>query len=390
MLLFACRAQWEAIDDSALRKVASAADWPQVLQMARRHKLLPLLMELAPSLGERVPPAIRDQLREAGYAHAVRAARLVRELLHVERLLRRQGLPVLAFKGPTLACLAFGDAARRQFDDLDLLVAPADLARARDAMLSAGYRPYPAPGTGGSASRTHPGHGCSFVSEDGSYWIELDSGVGAEHFSFAIDQDELWAAAQTVPIEGAPILTLSTENALLLLCAHGAKHAWSRLSWVADVAGLMHGRPGIRWPELMARADRHGGRRMLRLGVWLAHELLGVPLPDPIAQAATTDPSVRSLAGDVLRRYAGKGRTELTAAAAARFHLRARERIRDRIRYVGLLVAMPTYQDWRTLPLPPRVSWLYYPLRPFLLAWRVIRRLVRRTAGPADDRLRPG
>ena len=382
VLLLACRAQWEAIDDGALHTAAAAADWQQVLDFARRHKLLPLLLELTLSLGERTPPAIRDQLREAGYAHAVRTARLVRELIQVHGLFRQQGIPVLAFKGPTLARLAFGDAARRQFDDLDLLVAPADLARGRDAMLSAGYRPYPAPGSGRSAVRTHPGHGCSFVSEDGSYWVELDSRVGAEHFSFAIDRDELWAETQNVTIEGTPVRTLSTENTLLLLCVHGTKHAWSRLSWVADVASLMHRCPGIRWAELMARAECYGGRRMLGLGVRLARELLGVALPDPIAQAVTADPAARSLADEVIRRYAGTGRTELTPAAAARFHLRARERLGDRIRYVVLLAAMPTNQDWRMLPLPPRLSWLYYLLRPFLLAWRVSRRLFRRTQNP--------
>jgi hypothetical protein len=50
------------------------------------------------------------------------------------------------------------------------------------------------------------------------------------------------------------------------------------------------------------------------------------------------------------------------------FHLKARERISDKIRYCLLLTLLPTAEDWALLPLPAALAFIYSLLRPFRLA----------------------
>ena len=47
---------------------------------------------------------------------------LTSELIKIMKLLEENDIKAIAFKGPTLAQLAYGDVTLRQYVDLDLLV----------------------------------------------------------------------------------------------------------------------------------------------------------------------------------------------------------------------------------------------------------------------------
>src|SRR5690606_38660962 len=53
--------------------------------------------------------------------------------------LARAGVAALPFKGPTLAAWLYGDPGLRPGADLDLLVAPGDVLRARERLLALGW-----------------------------------------------------------------------------------------------------------------------------------------------------------------------------------------------------------------------------------------------------------
>ena len=104
-------------------------DWDYVYRTAQRHGLLSLLHGHLCHLAA-VPVAVRERLQTHARANAARNLRLGGELLQLLQLFEAQDLPALPFKGPTLAALAYGSVALREFGDLDLLVPPARLPRA--------------------------------------------------------------------------------------------------------------------------------------------------------------------------------------------------------------------------------------------------------------------
>jgi hypothetical protein len=76
------------------------------------------------------------------------------------------------------------------------------------------------------------------------------------------------------------------------------------------------------------------------------------------------------LASDIRRRLMDSDTgASLSAAGRVAFDLRMRERWRDRARYcTGHL--RPGVGDWAAVPLPQRLSFLHYVIRPFRLAGR--------------------
>ena len=95
---------------------------------------------------------------------------------------------------------------------------------------------------------------------------------------------------------------MAPEDLLLILCVHGAKHYWSKLGWICDVAELLRVHPGLKWTALLLQAKQLGGRRILFLGLFLAHVLLGAGLPEEVWKEINADPVVPWLAAKVQTR----------------------------------------------------------------------------------------
>jgi hypothetical protein len=128
-----------------------------------------------------------------------------------------------------------------------------------------------------------------------------------------------------------------------------------------------------------------GNERMLLLGLFLASDLLGAALPEEVSQRVRADPIVKVLAEwtceQLFResnRPAGLLEGHEGAPAFHIFHLKVRERLQDRIRY---LVSKPTAlrgEDLELLPLPKFLFPLYYVLRMIRLTGKYGPRILKR------------
>jgi hypothetical protein len=126
---------------------------------------------------------------------------------------------------------------------------------------------------------------------------------------------------------------------------HGSKEEWARLIWIADAAELMRGSAEQDWAAVFARADDARVRRMLLIGLALAHDLLGAPLPPPASTALTSDREARSLAAMAAKRLLAHHGDAPSVYHLSGFRLRMRERWGDRVHYVAatLLTARATF-----------------------------------------------
>jgi hypothetical protein len=158
---------------------------------------------------------------------------------------------------------------------------------------------------------------------------------------------------------------------------HGATHRWPRLEWICDVAELLRRGTPVDWDRLLQRARASGAARMLGLGVQLAHELLGAPLPLALATLAG-DARVRALARAVYRHLPDERPDPNPGLKLAPFHLAMRERLRDRVRYAAAVLLAPSPLDLDAVPLPPALYPLYFAVRPLRLAAAHARGLLRR------------
>jgi hypothetical protein len=317
-----------------------------------------------------VPGGVRDTLREALRANAVRAAFLAGRQREIVEAMARKRIPALAFKGPALAADAYGDVALRSYDDLDLLV-PADaFAGAVRCLTSLGYvrdEVFPVD------AHTRGGWDCTLWAPDRTHAIEV--GVsGMPRYFFRIAPGDLWSATESKMVGGGRVSVPARDVLVVLLCAHGTKHAWSRMGWVVDLAMLLESGEERDWFAALRLARRCGAARMLRVALVLAEELCDLSVPDDIATDIESDAAVVPwVVDDVLGRIRAGSMSEPFGRRLVAFHLRCRERWRDRLRYLFLLAVLPGYSDWKDDDLPH--YWMYYVRRPFRMARRAMSRI---------------
>jgi hypothetical protein len=360
--------------------VEAGVDWTGVVERASAHGVLPLLSLHVAALGrDGVPAEVRDDLRERFERQACHNLGLAAELARVMRALEGAGIPAAAFKGPTLALTAYGSLALRQFVDLDILVSRRQLAPASRVLATSGYV--------SSGRLTAAQHAVflrfagtlTLVRASGTVPVDLHGEVQTRLLAVSFDTAGLLARARPLPLAGGAVTTLSPEDLLLVLCVHGSKHRWERLAWICDVAEVVNRHPDLDWPRILEDAGRLRIRRLLDLGLFLAGDMLGAAVPAPLVRHATADRAVRALAADVRRRLDGPfrppGRIEEMS-----FWVGARERLRDRGRYLLHSVTTPTSHEVGVVTLPVSLSFLYYLLRPLRLATRHARILVGRAS----------
>ncbi|HEU4556419.1 MAG TPA: nucleotidyltransferase family protein, partial [Longimicrobium sp.] len=316
---------------------------------------------------DRVAATLRDAHRLQLH-HALAMAGELRRLLD---LLSSGGFEALAYKGPALAAAAYGDLSLRTFADLDLLVRPDDVPRALEVLGKAGYA---------SALALSPAQERWFRRVDGDYplvhrdtgaLVELHARVSSLRFGMPIETAALIRRSRTVALGGGEVRTLGDDDHLLVLCVHGAKHRWQRLEWLAAIAALLRaGRGDV--GTVLARAAELRARRTALLGLHLAAELLGAPVPEAVSREVAADAGLRALAAEAVERMLGPepGDDGAETRANLRFNLRLRDGAVDRARYVARWLFGPGPEDWRWTHLPDALFPLYRVLRPVRLLAR--------------------
>jgi hypothetical protein len=331
--------------------LAEPVDWERLTHLAEVHRVSGLLHErIDAGFRDQVPEAVREAVHHQVRGHAYQSLKLARELLRVSALLEKQGVPVLPVKGPVVAHFLYGDLGLRSFRDLDLLVRRQHLDRANALLIADGYVCDEA---GWSRARQQVfavagGHHYGYWHPLRQLRVELHWRLSPGKLSWPIETEEFWGRTEERKIHGQPVRCSPPEDVLLILCIHGARHWWSRLTWICDIAELLRRHPSLDWAVVQSRARAVGGERMLGLGVHVAHDLLGIPLPEVIRARLARDPSVGALAADVRRMlFQELNLFEGERGTRWRFYMRLRERLRDRAKFAAGQVSNTLF--WQTL-----------------------------------------
>jgi len=347
--------------------VRGPMDWEYVLCSAARHGVLPLLYRSLKQHGwEFVPKAVARKLQGDFEQNARRSLFLAGELAKVIGLFRSRGIAALPFKGPVLAAAVYGDLALRQFEDLDILVQEGNVRRAARLLISAGFRPAQRLTPGQESVLVRWGWEYRFGREGGQVNVQLHWRIAPGHFGPAIPSELLWETPQDFSMGGMRMHVLGPESLLMVLCAHGTKHCWQRLSWICDVAETIAAAGRFDWRSALARARSAGAGRMMLLGLRLARDVLGAQVGEELSPALQERP-VAALAADVRRRLFTEGQEGTDGARRVLFHLAAKERLRDRIDYCLHFVLTPTPPDVTVIALPEWLSAGYFLVRPVRL-----------------------
>jgi hypothetical protein len=315
-----------------------------LLDSAARHGMLGFLAEAD------------ARFVDAGRSQAANALAAIADLASVTGRLSEARIDALALKGPVLGAMLYASPALRPFGDLDILVRPRDLPRARAVIESIGYRSplAAAPGT------IHAWQGAMLLRADGRTPIDLHWRLGIRRFGSPVGIDDAFARAAHVSAGGLPVRTLSPTDTALSAVLHAAKHSWSNLEIVLALACLLT-HQDVDWNDVWRGLQRIGMRPAGAVSAALAAGLFGAPVPPCCAPALTPreDSAIR-LALSAL----ALGPSEFPPGSAERaLHRRLFETPFGEARYLALTVIEPTAAEWSSVRLPPPLAPLYVLVR---------------------------
>ena len=359
-------------------------DWTYIVERATHHNILPLIdRQLQLITAHQIPSAVIAQIHANFNENFQRNLYLTSELLKLGRLFETQQIPLLSFKGPILAQIAYGNLGLRQFLDLDILVPEADVVRASELLVSQGYQPQFELTARQQTIYAGLRNEHCFWHEEKQLCVDLHWSILPRHFSFTPDPQLLWGKIERVEFGAQSIATLTPEHLLLFLCAHGAKHNWWRLYWICDLAELLRTHPDLDWDAIHNLSGRFGTTRMLLLGLYLAQQLLGTVLPTSVCAAIAADVTLPSLAAQIQERLfqtQDRDGRELEVDVNWTWrdyaiYRRTIPSLRDRAWYWVDIMLTPTPLEWELVTLPQWLFPLYYLIRAMRLTMKYLFRV---------------
>lgn len=288
-------------EDRLATLLKAGCDWERLWQQAHRHEVVPLVTATLRSLGEGagVPAGWLARGQRRAVATLLRNTLLHDELLAVVAGLRDAGVEPLAIKGVVLGHTLYGSLALRPAADLDLLVGPADMPVARNALRTLGY------GHRAQllfAEAHHPYHDPQYFRATARGEICLELHHALWHPGYFARDDGIFDRAVTVRLDGAPVRTLSGEDTLLHLAIHRTRSPL-RLRLVCDIAELVRSAEQLQWDDVRRRAGALGARTAVHSALSLARDLLDAPVPCEVFDGL----EVGALKRRVLDRTCGAG-----------------------------------------------------------------------------------
>ncbi len=354
-------------DGERLRKLLSTvADWPRLLLLAEQHGVLAHLWAcLSGCEASAVPPESQKTILDRRRAQNFLTLCLTGELFRILELFASQGISALVIKGPVLAVRAYGDPAMRKYGDLDLLVRQGDIRRATEALTASGYRA--AVSLEAIDAGKVPGQ-YLFSKPDSKLIVELHNDLTLRYFPRRLPIEDFFARQVRVRLDSHEVPAPSIEDELVLICVHGAKHFWERLSWIADVAGLVSRQTGIDWARATACAEAVRAKVLLHAALLLAADVLSTTLPEPIADSVRENTAAAGLAARVLRWLPAAGYAPPGLFERAAFRMRMRGGLLAAPAYLLRLSLSPTEEDWQVDGTIRNQWWLETLRRPIRLA----------------------
>ena len=285
-------------DDAAVVQVharAEGVDWQRFLAMVRRHRVYGLAYRALRSAGVALPAPVQAALAEQARGIAFQNVAMAADYVALDGALATAGIPRLFMKGLTLAKLAYGDLGIKANHDIDILIAPDDLAAAASVIEACGFHMIVP-----SKDRARIVIWHRYSKE--SSWRHVDTGRMIDLHTALTDSPMslmgvgVASPSQPVAIAGArSVATLTHDDLFAYLAVHGASSGWSRLKWIGDFAALFGGCNGDTLLRLHAHADAIGAGRASALAILLADLVFGLALAQDIRDELMQDRAVAAM-----------------------------------------------------------------------------------------------
>lgn len=346
-------------------------DWMAIWQLAKRHRVVPVLSDRLKQLGILAPDDIKSRITKHNINNLHQGLQQAAELVRLTKLFGEHNIPFVAFKGIALSKLMGLELHQRHNGDIDLLLANADdLWQVDDLLVKKGYL------------RHDPDHLLQLNASQQKFfecygkdlvYLHPETKIRLElHFklfnnnrlldlpAISVYQNRTFIKVGTTSI---PIMN-KTDHQLYLLI-HGALSGWFRLKWLCDIPLISQNGEAFLSTRFLTEIKKQKIERIVLQSLWLANQQLDMPISNLIKHSYRDK----------------KISNKLVKLAKAQQYANAQikaDSLKKNVLYACLLKSgfyykcnqiimhLTNFHDWQKLPLAHWLFWLYFPLRPLL------------------------
>ena len=355
--------------EADMEALSRIADWDTVAALAERHRVASLLLRGIRARAAGPASGIEPRLERTRERNVCRGLGRVAAVKRATGLLAAAGVPCLVLKGLSLGQRLHGHPLARGARDVDLLVSPRTFRAAERVLLDNGWRRVE-PNFRETPARDRWygrfSHQNVLVGPGGL--LELHRRLSYNPFYFDVDFESLHAASVPVEIGALSFRALGPEDEFVYLMCHGARHCWTNLKWLYDVAALLASMPSERLDRVSARCRRSGLQSILASTLRLCREAFHVRLPRGVAPPPAGGRRTNWIVRLSRRTWGDEDVTRFPEASEWAgqkvIGLIAKPNPKAVLYEVASVFVGP--RDWGRLDLPDWLFYLYFPLRPLL------------------------
>lgn len=247
-------------------------------ELISRHRLFPIAKELVDFSECKERPKWDIAIRNC----TMRSMHLTKVLIDLLNAFHNLNLRITPIKGPALALALYGDVGKRQYVDLDLLIAKEELELAIQIASEMGFiLKYPEKGFSEKRWSYYFKWKNDVVLFHESERIFIEFHVGIYYHKLLPEQLEFYLLRDLTEesIGGIPFDCMNRNSTFLYLVFHGGFHQYFLLFWLRDISEAL-----LKWDLnhnlIMEYSREMGIDRLLGVSLFLAKRFFNTEIPE--------------------------------------------------------------------------------------------------------------
>lgn len=352
-------------------------DWKTIISQAQLHRVINPINKVIQAQNLEIERETYQELTNINQREVLKMLALAKETGVICGILKRAFIGVIPLKGPIAAKQIYNDFTAKNSRDIDLLIRLEHVETVIQLLEQQGYvlsYNYHSLNTKQKSALKKGNNQLAFFHPKKRIQVEVHWRLFSNNYLLPIKFDELLKDTVQVSVGRNVINALSNKHLLFYLCCHGAKHHWSLLYWLLELACLLK-KESYNWEDILQESQRIGIDRPLIQGVILVEYFFEEKAPQIIKSHFQKNKIIRNLVKSSIiaiqmDQKELKERTIINYWQSLTYKLKLKKNFRYKLSYFNFI----SINDFHVVRLPESIFFLYYPLRPVLWCKRYLLR----------------
>jgi hypothetical protein len=353
----------------------STIEWEELFLITKKHRVSSIVYKNLTDATLSIPENFKTKLASETKKSTIRMLKFTAEISIICSELKKLSISIIPLKGPIAAKQIYGDYTAKNSRDIDFLIQIEELEKVINWLEEQGYEnsyPFNSLSKKQKKAFQKANNQLAFFHPEKKIQVELHWRLFANSYLLPISFQDLLKDGYQITVGKSTINCLSNKHLLFYLITHGAKHNWSLLYWLMEVATLIQ-KEKFDWETTLEESIQLGIERPLVQGIILIESLFKIPAPSVIHEYYTNQKVIQGLVKSSIQAINDNSQDQAEKSISnywqkLSYKLKLKKSWRYKLAYWNAI----SINDFELIKLPDSLFFGYFWLRPFFWIWRYL------------------